>query len=261
MIPPDEEWRLDTRRLGRRVLVYRQTASTNTLVSQLAERGEPEGVAVLADEQTAGRGQYGRSWLAPPRSGVLLSLLVRPPLTLARPAVLTALAAVSVCRIVQEVAKRTARIKWPNDVLVEDRKLCGILIEQIHSGAEVSAVVGIGLNVGLRPDQLAALGLPSATSLATFTTDPLDTHALAAQLLRRLDEDYSLLLTGESAQVEQTWRTHLGLLGRPVLVTTAEGSLGGQLERLTLTEVCVRADSGVVSLQPEQVRQLEATAT
>src|SRR5262245_36246790 len=88
-----EEWQLDTRRLGRRVLVFDQLDSTNTFAASLAEAGVPEGIGVLAEEQTAGRGQHGRSWLAGRGDGVLLSLLLYPPPALRRPAVLTAWAA------------------------------------------------------------------------------------------------------------------------------------------------------------------------
>src|SRR5262245_26870605 len=137
-------WHLDTRRLGRQVFVYRRLDSTNSRAALLGEAGS-EGLAVLADEQTAGRGQHGRSWQAPPRSGVLLSVLLYPPEALARPAVLTAWAAVSVCETVRRLTGWQPRIKWPNDVLLHGKKVCGILIEQSQLAGRLAAVVGIGL--------------------------------------------------------------------------------------------------------------------
>jgi BirA family biotin operon repressor/biotin-[acetyl-CoA-carboxylase] ligase len=139
---PREEWRLDTLHLGRRVLVFHRLDSTNSRAALLAEDRANTGVAVLAEAQTSGRGQHGHTWLCQPGAGVLLSLLLFPPPALRRPAILTAWAAVSVCELVFQAAGLQARIKWPNDVLVRGRKVCGILIEQARG-----TVVGIGLNV------------------------------------------------------------------------------------------------------------------
>src|SRR5262249_51634389 len=116
MSEPREEWALATRYLGRRVLVFDTLDSTNNRASQLATDPTPDGVAILAHVQTAGRGQHGRTWTAPPRASVLLSLLLFPPPALRRPVLLTAWAAVSVCAAVREVTGLQARIKWPNDV-------------------------------------------------------------------------------------------------------------------------------------------------
>src|SRR5262245_27933915 len=121
-----EEWRLDTVRLGRRVLAFRRLDSTNAFA--LARAGDPaeDGLVVLADEQTAGRGQHGRAWACPDGGGVLMSVLLFPPPPLRRPVVLTAWAAVSVCEVLRRTAGLQARIMWPNDVLVRGRKVCGI---------------------------------------------------------------------------------------------------------------------------------------
>ena len=122
MISPREEWSLDTRRLGRRVLVFDQLDSTNNRAAELAVDPANDGIAILADEQTAGRGQYGRTWLAAAGESVLLSVLLAPPTALCRPAVLTAWAAVAVCSTIRAMIGAPTRIKWPNDVLMHDRK-------------------------------------------------------------------------------------------------------------------------------------------
>src|SRR5271167_3642265 len=106
-----EEWNLAVHHLGRRVLVHDCLDSTNNRAAELAADPANDGVAILADEQTAGRGQHGRTWLAAPRASVLLSLLLFPPLPLRRPAVLTAWAAVAVCTTIQKVVGVSARIK------------------------------------------------------------------------------------------------------------------------------------------------------
>jgi BirA family transcriptional regulator, biotin operon repressor / biotin---[acetyl-CoA-carboxylase] ligase len=258
---PFEFWTIDGLYLGTRLRVYPRIDSTNNVVAQLAAAGESEGIAVLADEQTGGRGQYGRTWIAPPRSGVLLSVLLRPPELVARAPMLTACAAVSVCRLVRHETGRSARIKWPNDVYVDDRKICGILVEGVRDGF----VVGIGLNVTLRPEEFDALGLPTATSLRAFTEKPLDTRLVAQNLLWFLGEEYGGLQGGNRlrrrdhsiTKLENTWREHIGLLGQRVRVTTFDGELTGILETLALSEVAVRGGADLWTLQPERVRQIE----
>src|SRR5947209_5612879 len=186
MTLPREIWDLETIRLGRRTLVFDRLDSTNTYAASLADDPANDGVAVLADEQTAGRGQHGRTWTAPPRASVLLSLLLFPPPALRRPAILTAWAAVSVCETVRRVVGLQAKIKWPNDVLLKGRKVCGILIEQSAGSGDprrARVVAGVGLNVQQTAADFAAAELPFATSLGQHTNVSLDTHAVARTLL------------------------------------------------------------------------------
>ena len=136
---PREEWQLQTQRLGRRVLVYDCLESTNTLAATLADDRANDGVVILAEEQRAGRGQQGRSWHCPAGAGVLVSVLLFPPTALRRPALLTAWAAVSVCETIRLGTGVQARIKWPNDVLLRGRKVCGILIEQSSTPGGVNS--------------------------------------------------------------------------------------------------------------------------
>src|SRR6516225_4772837 len=126
---PREEWNLPSQHIGRRVQVFDQLDSTSTRAAQLADDPHHHGTVILAGEQTAGRGQHGRGWQAPPGRAVLMSVLLFPPPSLRRPALLTAWAAVSVCETIREATSLQAKIKWPNDVLLQGRKVCGILIE------------------------------------------------------------------------------------------------------------------------------------
>src|SRR5260370_31766746 len=150
---PREEWHLSTVHIGRRVLVYDRVDSTNSVAASLAGDPANAGVVVLANEQTAGRGQYGRHWECPSRAGVLLSVLLFPPPLLNRPAILTAWAAVSVCETVRQITGLPARIKWPNDVLLRGKKVFGILIEQ-----GLATVAGTGLTVNQPPEASTAPG-------------------------------------------------------------------------------------------------------
>jgi BirA family biotin operon repressor/biotin-[acetyl-CoA-carboxylase] ligase len=255
---PREEWQLDTHLVGRRVLVFDRLDSTNSHAAGLATDPANDGVAVLAHEQTAGRGQYGRSWLCPPGSGVLLSVLVFPPPALRRPVLITAWAAVAVCRTVYEAVGVRARIKWPNDVLLHDRKVCGILIEQsIRAGAEGGAVIGIGLNVNQSAEAFTAAGLTEATSLADVTGEPLDRALMARGLLGQLDAEYHRLCAGDVTTLEACWRRHLDLLGTSVLAECHDGNHRGRLREVGWQGVTLEsADGTLLQLSPESVRHL-----
>src|SRR5262245_1276165 len=122
MHPPRETWQLDTAHIGRRVLIFDRLESTNATALELAA-SEPDGLVVLADFQTAGRGQYGRLWQARPGSSLLMSVALRPPAELSRPVVLTALAGVAVGDAILALTGQQARIKWPNDLLVRGKKV------------------------------------------------------------------------------------------------------------------------------------------
>ncbi len=247
-----EEWQLPTQRLGRRVLVFERVDSTNTVAASWAQDPANEGLVILADEQTAGRGQQGRRWECPPRVGVLLSVLLFPPPILRRPALLTAWAAVSVCEAIRQTTSLQARIKWPNDVLLRGRKVCGILIEQARG-----TVAGIGLNVNQSAESLAAAGLLEAVSLAALTGQTLDTRQIARVLIHQLDEQYEQLCQGDLTTLEACWKWRLGLLGKSVTAECPDGLHHGRLRELTWEGVALELPSGqTMRWLPESVRQL-----
>jgi BirA family biotin operon repressor/biotin-[acetyl-CoA-carboxylase] ligase len=251
---PDAEWHLPTRLIGRRVLVYDRVDSTNEVAAVLAAEPGQDGAVVLAREQTAGRGQHRRGWDCPPGRGVLLSVLLFPPPALRRPVVLTAWAAVAVAETVREITGQQALIKWPNDVLLHGRKVCGILIEQGRG-----TVVGIGLNVTQTAEDFAAAGLPGAGSLALFTGGLPAVESVARQLLTRLDEGYDGLLRGDVTTLEACWKTGVGLLGREVIAVCTDGTtVRGRLRECTFAGLELeRANSLSVMLMPERVRGLK----
>jgi BirA family biotin operon repressor/biotin-[acetyl-CoA-carboxylase] ligase len=252
-----EEWHLPTARLGRRVLVFRRIDSTNTQALRLVDRPDLDGLALLADEQSLGRGQHGRSWFAPPKSGVLLSLLMMPDPSIARPVVLTALASVAVCQLVQERTGKMSQIKWPNDVLVEGRKICGLLIEQARQGTHAAVVLGLGLNITRSNDELLAAGLPGATSLHACGDGSAERDEVARSLLALLDGWYTRLLEGNFAELESAWVAHLGLLGEAVEIDCHDAThrghlLGASFSALTL--LCPDGDH--LRLSPETIRHI-----
>lgn len=259
-LPVVERWSLPTQRLGRDVLVCDELDSTNARLLALAGQPGTDGLALLAHAQTAGRGQHGRSWLAAPRASVLLSLCLMPPPPLWRPAILTAWAAVAVCAVIRGLdGGLQPRIKWPNDVLVGGRKVCGILIETVQQPAGLAVVLGVGLNVRQTQADFDAAGLPEATSLHMLGIDTT-TEAVAWALVARLDGDYERLRDGDHSALETAWRNGLGLLHQRVAVELRGREVVGTLTGLGLDGVVVSTESGdEVVLAPESVLHLRRT--
>lgn len=256
MTTPADEWHLPTARVGRRVVVFDELDSTNT-----AAAGWPaaaaDGLVVVARDQTAGRGRFGRPWRSRPGGSLLLSAVLSPPPDLRRPVILTAMAAVAVGEAVRELAGVQARIKWPNDLLVRGKKVCGILIEHV-AGAEPRTVVGVGLNLNQSADEFAAAGLPDATSLRMLAGVGTDLRTAAGAVVGQLDAEYGRLLTGERVAVEADWKWRVGLLGRPVRVELADGSVvTGRLTDMGFDGVEVeQADGTTRVVVPEMVEQV-----
>jgi BirA family biotin operon repressor/biotin-[acetyl-CoA-carboxylase] ligase len=165
---------------GWRVEVLATTPSTNAVVAERARAGEAAGLVVVAEQQTAGRGRLDRTWVSPPRAGLTFSVLLRPDWPAAQWPWLPLLTGLAVTAAVREQAELEARVKWPNDVLVGGRKVCGVLVEVPVPG---SAVVGIGLNVTTTADELPH---PGATSLRLEGAATVDRDTLLRAVLRRL---------------------------------------------------------------------------
>jgi BirA family biotin operon repressor/biotin-[acetyl-CoA-carboxylase] ligase len=249
---PREEWQLPTRRLGRRVLLFDRVDSTNTQAAALAHARANDGLILLADEQTAGRGQHGRSWQSPSGVGVLMSVLLFPTPELRRPVLLAAWAASSVCETIRQCTGLQAKIKWPNDVLLRGRKVCGILIEQGQG-----TVVGLGLNVNHPQDYFDAAGLPQGGSLALFAGGPLDVKQVARLLIEQLDEEYDRLCQGDTATLEACWKWRIGLLDKQVVVECHDAPYRGRLREMTWERMELETGGGTLSLRPETVRHLQ----
>src|SRR5262245_19677215 len=179
------------RHIGCRHIHFDVTDSTNARAAEFASDPTYGGTVITADLQSQGRGQHGRVWQSPKGVNVLLSTLLFPPAGLRRPAVLTAFAAVAVSETVHQATGRAAAIKWPNDVLIDGKKVSGILIEcgivTISTTGEPQAntphaIVGIGLNVNQTADDFARAGLPDATSLSVVAGRPFDVKEIASLL-------------------------------------------------------------------------------
>lgn len=217
--------RLAGLRLGHPLIYFPAIGSTNTYAVELARAGTAEGTLVITDDQTAGRGRVGRVWKSLPGQQLALSLALHPTFP---PQFLIMASAVAVVLALEEVARTPAEIKWPNDVLISGRKVCGILIE---SGGDY-AVLGIGLNVNgaLSGDEELRT---RATTVAEAAGGPISRETLAAALLSHLDRLYQRLQTGgETARAEarSEWRKRLRTLGQTVTLRQGADEVTGFAE-------------------------------
>jgi BirA family transcriptional regulator, biotin operon repressor / biotin---[acetyl-CoA-carboxylase] ligase len=248
------------------------TGSTNADALALARDGAREGVVLVADHQTAGRGRYDRAWVAPPGGSLLVSVLLRPPSPVASSA--TMATAVAMADAVREVAGVSPGLKWPNDLVMAgeggERKLAGILAEaDWPASATISAgwrqpsaheravvVVGVGLNVSWPEDDDAIPDVAdTAVALNWVTAAPIDRVDLLVAFLRRLDRGYGELISEGPQAAMDEWRRRSATLGRRVRVdlgaddvegtavdVTAEGhlvveALGGQRRTFAVGDV------------------------
>ncbi len=182
-------------RLGGPLLAFASVDSTQTLGRRLAIEGAPEGTVVVADYQGAGRGQRGRRWTAPPGTSLLLSCLLRPPLPSSGWPTLTLVAAAAVADAVGDLTGVAARLRWPNDVLVGERKLAGVLAESVVGPAPF-VVLGLGINVAQRAEEWPPDLHGRAVSLAELG-HAVSRAALLAAVLARLEGRYVAYLQGD----------------------------------------------------------------
>ncbi|HWC34984.1 MAG TPA: biotin--[acetyl-CoA-carboxylase] ligase [Mycobacteriales bacterium] len=192
--------------LWRQIDVVSETASTNADLADAARAGEPEGLVLVAEQQTGGRGRLDRQWESPPRAGLTFSVLVRPSLEPAQLSLLPLIAGLAAAEALVAVGGVDARLKWPNDVLVGGRKLGGVLVE-VAGGA---AVIGIGLNVSMREDELP---VATATSLL-LCGGSTDREPLLKEVLRALGRRYrEWRWTGDSGSVLPAYRERCETIG------------------------------------------------
>jgi len=236
---------LPTRLIGRRVVVYPRVGSTNDEAKRLAEDGAPEGTLVVADEQTAGRGRLQRTWWAPAGTALLMSLILRPDLAPHQAQRLTMLCSLAICDAIAGTTGLVPAVKWPNDVLLRGRKVCGILTELGIEGPRLAyAVVGMGVNVNVDFGGAGELTL-TATSLAQELGREVSRLELLRAILINVEERYARLRAGESPHAE--WAARLATLGQRVIVTTPTEQLSGIAEGVDADgALLLRDENGVL---------------
>ena len=206
------------------VVVTDRTGSTNADAAAAARDGAPEGSVFTTDFQTSGKGRLDRGWEAPAGSGISVSVVLRPDaVPAARWVWLPLLAGLAVDATVRELGVPST-VKWPNDVLVEDRKLCGVLLERVETPDGAAAVVGIGLNVSQTRDELP---VPTATSLVLEGAEMTDRTVVLRALLRNLETLYRAWVEAEgdpSTGIREAYEGRCSTVGSAVTVSMPDGS-------------------------------------
>jgi BirA family transcriptional regulator, biotin operon repressor / biotin---[acetyl-CoA-carboxylase] ligase len=235
--------------IGHKIIHYFRAESTNTTALELSPQEGPHGTVVIAEEQTGGRGRMGRTWYSEKSSGIYVSVLLRPPLSPAAAPILTLLAGIAACDGVRSVTGLPVDIRWPNDLLVNGKKVCGILTEmQAELDRLHKVVLGIGINVNHRemPEELGAI----ATSLAMEGGQRYSRLQILAALLRELEHYYHLLLKEGNAAIIRRWAAASSYAeGKRVRIKTQAGEFRATTAGLDSTGALkIRYDDGKVEL-------------
>lgn len=229
---------LHTKWLGREVVYEKEMDSTNIQVKKLGDKGVEEGILVVTDLQTAGKGRRGRSWMSP-EGNCYFSFLLRPDIETSKTSIITLIAALSVAKAVRRTTNLETWIKWPNDVVVGGKKLCGILTEgSILSGNMNYMIVGIGINTNQK--EFAEDIQNMATSIYLETGKELERSRLIAELLNAFEEYYEIFLkTQDMSLLENEYNSMLINKGKEVKVIEKDS------ERI-LTAMGIDKDGGLI---------------
>ena len=218
---------LPTILFGRRIYAFEQIDSTNNCARALADVGAEEGTLVVAEYQSEGRGRLGRPWSAEPRTNLLFSVLIRPSLSREQAGILPFFAAVAIARAVEPLVVKPIECKWPNDLLLDGKKFCGILLETaIQEGRLAHAILGVGLNVNQRvfSDPLAGI----ATSLARERDKAVDRKTLLHEILFAMESLYETILSGETEPILSEWLSRCTMIGKQVAVRAGDEIVHGR---------------------------------
>ena len=220
----------DLRRIGKVVLYRPSVTSTNRVLFKMAEtatlqegEGMAEGTVLIAEEQVAGRGRLNRVWVSPRGKGLWFSVYLCPEIPPEKTFLITFMGAVAVAEAVNGEYGVHSTIKWPNDVLIQGRKYCGVLTEtRIIEKKLQFAILGIGMNLNQTEQEITESYGPIATSLRIVLHRPIDMQLLFESVLLQLDGYYDLLLQGEYDQILSKWREYATFLGTEVTIVSED---------------------------------------
>jgi BirA family biotin operon repressor/biotin-[acetyl-CoA-carboxylase] ligase len=229
---------LNTRIFGQKLYVYNSIDSTNACAKLLASIKFEEGAVVIAEYQTAGRGRQGRTWQSESGSNLLFSIIVRPALNINTVALLPFFAAAGVALAIETLVDIRCECKWPNDILLNGKKCCGILMESAFQHDMLDyAVVGIGLNVNQK--EFNGDLRKKATSLSIECEKEFDRKTVFQQVMRSLESLYTEVRSGNFDTTLREWKTRAAIFGKQITLTQAGEKVQGCATTLT-------ADGGLV---------------
>lgn len=231
----------ETALVGTEILCFDEIDSTNNYAKKAALEGAPDGMVVLADSQTGGRGRLGRSFQSPRGKGLYLTVLLRPDLPLEKLLPVTTLAGVAVSDAVEKVCGVRPGVKWPNDLVLSGKKLCGILAELVMDGeGKPCVVVGVGVNVSQTVADFSPEVAEIAISLESALGRSFSRSALAAEIIREFDRLYAALKADDMSDYLTAYRRDCVNLGKAVQLIASDGT------RENVTAVDIDEDFGLV---------------
>jgi BirA family transcriptional regulator, biotin operon repressor / biotin---[acetyl-CoA-carboxylase] ligase len=253
---------LRTRVMGQVCHAFDVLASTNASMHARGRLGDPEGTVVLADQQTAGRGQADKMWISPPRCNLYVSVLLRPSIAPMQAPLISLLAAGALVDTLRQQGA-VCGIKWPNDVLIQQRKVAGILAEMaMHQETVEFVVVGMGVNVNMTQEALEThLGpiAQTATSVQIALGHEVSREALLAALMASLEQWYHRFITHGETSLQEAWEARSVMHGRRITARTTEATWEGTAAGIDHAgRLRLRRDDGVlVTLASAEVRFLD----
>ncbi|WHY74975.1 biotin--[acetyl-CoA-carboxylase] ligase [Fictibacillus enclensis] len=237
--------RLKTEVLGKDIMYEESVKSTQEIAQRLSQSGAYEGTLVVADEQTGGRGRLGRQWQSPKGTGVWMSLILRPDIPLQKAPQLTLLAAVGITKAISKVTGLRPEIKWPNDILVNGKKVVGILTElQAESDRVHAVIIGPGINVNVGSDDFNDELKDIATSLKIESGKEIKRAELISVILKEMEELYHDYLNNGFALVKLMWESYANSIGRRIRVRTLNQQIEGIAKGIT--------DDGILLLEDDE---------
>src|SRR3989338_1177033 len=233
---------LGTKIIGKKIHSYDLTDSTMDIAHRLAQSNAPDGTVVFSDGQSKGRGRMGREWTSPKGKGVYMSLILRPDVSPADAPKITLMSAVAVANTIRKATHLGALIKWPNDILINNRKVCGILTEM---SAEINTVKYIILGIGINVNTAKADLPKEATSLKAEVGESVARVELTQELLRELEHQYSIFKEKGFKKIIEKWRGLSHTLGEEVKIVCQNKKIEGVAGDLDMSgALVVRLDSG-----------------
>jgi len=214
--------------LGKELHFYREVTSTNSIARQMARSGASEGTIVMSRSQSAGRGRLQRQWFCPPGKGLLLSMILRPRISVQFIPQLTLLTAVVVAETIKNVTGCAAGIKWPNDIYINNKKVCGILAETSFSSTNVAyVIIGLGLNVNLDTNQLPPDCKETSTSLSLEMGQNVSRIRLLKQFIISWDEHMQGFIKAGHPYLRSKWIENNVTIGKNVSINKGDYSVYG----------------------------------
>ena len=237
---------LKTKVMGKEIHLFPEIASTNTLAMEMASRGSAEGTVVIAELQTSGKGRLGRKWVSP-KGNLYLSIILRPDIPMHKAPIITLMGAVAVTSAIRNMCGVQAAIKWPNDILIANKKVSGLLTEMSAEQDRIRhLVIGIGVDVNMELGTLPPDIRPLVTTLSAEVGIKINRTALLREILRELDRWYQAFLKN-SADVLEEWEKLNMTIGNPIAVSGAGEMLAGLAQGIDNEgRLVVKLDNGTV---------------